>query len=299
MRKITIDFTKENPCENTVLGFIGEHNATELIIIPPSELAENERVTGYAAAFTANGSVIRSRTFRKDEELIVSLWKQLTEHSILGVQLEAFDYDGELVAKSVYVPFLRFLPSADGVSADTKAESDSVLSEIAANTSARHGHEKRISTLENDQAQAGLFLERFSIDENGNLYFDGVKMAKERRTAVWETDAAFENGLFLNAEEGDCSGIYNILSGKIPVNSEIKSIEIKWDDNDFIDIREINAQDTDGMYAVTFYRAITAANDSQYLFTILTDDTSGVPDVVWRLTCEDPSVAIRVTYYLD
>lgn len=142
-------------------------------------------------------------------------------------------------------------------------------------------------------------VERFSIDENGNLYFDGVKMAKERRTAVWETDAAFENGLFLNAEEGDCSGIYNILSGKIPVNSEIKSIEIKWDDNDFIDIREINAQDTDGMYAVTFYRAITAANDSQYLFTILTDDTSGVPDVVWRLTDEDPSVAIRVTYYLD
>lgn len=140
MRKITIDFTKENPCENTVLGYVGEHNATELLIIPPKELAENERVTGYAAAFTAGGSVVRSRTFRKDEELIVSLWQQLTEHSTLGVQLEAFDYDGNFVGKSVYVPFLRFLPSADGVSAEAKTESDSVLSEIAANTSARHVH---------------------------------------------------------------------------------------------------------------------------------------------------------------
>lgn len=141
MRKITIDFTKENPCENTVLGYVGEHNATELLIIPPKELAENERVTGYAAAFTAGGSIVRSRTFRKDEELIISLWQQLTEHSTLGIQLEAFDYDGNFVGKSVYVPFMRFLPSADGTTSEAKTESDSVLSEIAANTSARHVHE--------------------------------------------------------------------------------------------------------------------------------------------------------------
>lgn len=166
MRKITIDFTKENPCENTVLGYVGEHNATELLIIPPKELAENERVTGYAAAFTAGGSIIRSRTFRKDEELIVSLWQQLTEHSILGVQLEAFDYNGDFVGKSVYVPFLRFLPSADGVTVETSTESDSVLSEIAANTSARHVHD-------NSEALDLLELTRGGLlDLNKKVYLE-------------------------------------------------------------------------------------------------------------------------------
>lgn len=166
MRKITIDFTKENPCENTVLGYVGEHNATELLIIPPKELAENERVTGYAAAFTAGGSVVRSRTFRKDEELVISLWQQLTEHSILGVQLEAFDYNGDFVGKSVYVPFLRFLPSADGVTVETSTESSSVLSEIAANTSARHVH---------DNSEALDLLELTSgglLDLNKKVYLE-------------------------------------------------------------------------------------------------------------------------------
>lgn len=298
MRKITIDFTKENPCENTVLGFIGEHNATELIIIPPSELAENERVTGYAAAFTANGSVIRSRTFRKDEELIVSLWKQLTEHSILGVQLEAFDYDGELVAKSVYVPFLRFLPSADGVSVDTKAESDSVLSEIAANTSARHGHEKRISTLENDQAQAGLFLERFSIDENGNLYFDGVKMAKERRTAVWENNfyKIFPYRIYYG-DYGDV--VITAPKDTLPENAEIKSIEFassRWEG--WTDVRSLSGED--GSCVANFFRfSPSEVEGLNQVFSIVNNADGAFPRKLLTILTDPRSVTVRITYYLD
>lgn len=137
MRTVTIDFNTAEVCGRRTLGFIGEHNATELVIIPPRELEESEKVTGYAAAFTTDGRVIRSRTYQKGEELKIPLWQQLTQASVLGVQLEAFDSDGEFVGKSAFIPCLRFLPSADGTPAETDTENSSVLSEIAANTAAR------------------------------------------------------------------------------------------------------------------------------------------------------------------
>lgn len=145
-------------------------------------------------------------------------------------------------------------------------------------------------------------LEKLSVDDKGNLLFDGVKLVKERKTSVWETEDAFNNGLIIGSQEGDASGIYDVESGKIPVNAEIKSIEIKWDDRlGFVDIREINAKDSDGMYAVAYHRAILSdyySDDSQYLFTVLTDDTSSFPSALYLLASED-DIAIRVTYYVE
>lgn len=161
-----------------------------------------------------------------------------------------------------------------------------------------------LTALEEGQAYLSnqSVLEKFSVDDKGNLLFDGVKLVKERKTGVWETEDAFNNGLLQSTQSGAASGIYDITPGKIPVNAEIKSIELKWDDRlGFVDIREINAKDSNGMYAIVYHRAILSANysdDSQYLFTVLTDDTSGFPDpLIWLSYGED--IAIRVTYYVE
>lgn len=77
LRTVTIDFTAENPVGQRVGGYIGEHNATELLIIPPAEMAENAAVTVYAAVFTTNGKRIPSRTYLKSEELSIALGSSL------------------------------------------------------------------------------------------------------------------------------------------------------------------------------------------------------------------------------
>lgn len=142
LRTVTIDFTAENPVGQRVGGYIGEHNATELLIIPPAEMAENAAVTVYAAVFTTNGKRIPSRTYLKSEELSIALWQQLTQSPVLNVQLEAYDGDGELVAKSPMV-YLALLPAARGAETETDYGSNGIAAEIAENTKSRHSHDNK------------------------------------------------------------------------------------------------------------------------------------------------------------
>lgn len=142
IRRITIDFTAQQPINCRMCGYIGEHNATELLIIPPVEMAENAAVTVYAAVFTTNGKRIPSRTYLKSEELSIALWQQLTQSPVLNVQLEAYDGDGELVAKSPMV-YLALLPAARGAETEADYGSDGIAAEIAENTRLRHSHDNK------------------------------------------------------------------------------------------------------------------------------------------------------------
>lgn len=139
IRKITIDFTAENPVGQRVGGYLGEHNATELLIIPPPEMTENAAVTAYAVVFTTGGKRIVSRTYGSSEAICVPIWQQLTQNPVLNVQLEAYDGGGELVAKSQLV-YLALLPSARGTDSETDYGASGIAAEIAGNTAARHEH---------------------------------------------------------------------------------------------------------------------------------------------------------------
>lgn len=142
IRRITIDFTAENPVGQRVGGYLGEHNATELLIIPPPEMTENAAVTAYAAVFTTGGKRIVSRTYGNSEEICVPIWQQLTQNPVLNVQLEAYDGDGELVVKSPMV-YLALLPAARGAETETDYGSNGVAAEIAENTKSRHSHDNK------------------------------------------------------------------------------------------------------------------------------------------------------------
>lgn len=142
IRRITIDFTAENPVGQRVGGYLGEHNATELLIIPPPEMTENAAVTAYAAVFTTGGKRIVSRTYGNSEEICVPIWQQLTQNPVLNVQLEAYDGDGELVVKSPMV-YLALLPAARGAETEADYGSNGIAAEIAENTKSRHSHDNK------------------------------------------------------------------------------------------------------------------------------------------------------------
>ena len=142
IRRITINFTAQQPVNYRMCGYIGEHNATELLIIPPAEMAENAAVTAYVAVFTTGGKRIVSRTYGNSEEICVPIWQQLTQNPVLNVQLEAYDGDGELVAKSPMV-YLALLPAARGAETETDYGSDGIAAEIAENTKSRHSHDNK------------------------------------------------------------------------------------------------------------------------------------------------------------
>lgn len=115
MRTLTIDFTSARLLpEGNDAGYVGEHNATQLKIIPPIEMADCESIATYVVAFATGKGVLYSDSFLKSEEITVSLTAKLTTDYYLGVQLEGYDSEGELVVKSPLVTQLQLSPSARG-----------------------------------------------------------------------------------------------------------------------------------------------------------------------------------------
>lgn len=140
MRTLKIDFTSAKVLpEGSDAGYIGEHNATRLVITPPLEMSECESIATYVVAFTTGGGVLHSDNILKTDEITVSLTSRLTRDYYLGVQLEGYDSEGELVVKSPLVTQLQLSPSARGTGADSDGGSINEDSPVISG----HAHENK------------------------------------------------------------------------------------------------------------------------------------------------------------
>lgn len=166
IRQIKIDYTAPLPEAPIMAGYMGEHNAAELLIVPPAELTGDE-VKSYTAAFETGGKVYRSRSFEPGEAIKIPLWQQLTAERLLCVQLEARGADGELIAKAPAVHGLTLLPSPQGAAAEADTDSADLVSEVAANTAARHkhGNKKVIDGLAEDDKRRLTYGGKAIVDE--------------------------------------------------------------------------------------------------------------------------------------
>ena len=141
MRTIRIDFNAENILpDGDLIGRMGEHNATHLVISPTEEMTACDDITSYIAAFVTEGRIIRTDFHPKAKEITVPVCAQLTQGHTLSVQLEGYDNKGSLVIKSP-VSLLRLLPSAGGDETDYDSENGGLVSQINLNILARHNHE--------------------------------------------------------------------------------------------------------------------------------------------------------------
>lgn len=153
MRQITVDF-KTSPIE---AGYLGEHNATELVLVKPTDITG----TMYSVAFMTNGEVIHSKFFGADEEIRVALWQQLTQDNNLYIQLEAYNENGDYLGKSATIR-LVLSNSVHGVDIIADADNADVYSEIALNTRFRETLKDNVDTLD-----------KLTTSLDGKLLFDG------------------------------------------------------------------------------------------------------------------------------
>ena len=162
-----------NYVENTVeepLGYIGEHNETQLLITPPTELAEDTDIVSYSLAFGVNGKTYHSATVVKAETFTVDLWQEITQSAIAYMQIEGYDANGDILAKSKVLSG-KFLPSVKGTE-ETADFTPPIIAEIAANTAARHTHSNK------------AVLDELGEDENGDLTYKGDGLATDSELAL-------------------------------------------------------------------------------------------------------------------
>lgn len=137
-RSITVDYN--SPPELLLyVGYMGEHNATELTLIPPKEMTDNEDIVSFCVSFLCEGEVIHSRLFTSEETIVTPLWSQLTQSPVLAIQLEGFDAEEEIVTKSESVS-VNFDRSNCGNCVEADTDNPDLLSQVAAVTLKAHTH---------------------------------------------------------------------------------------------------------------------------------------------------------------
>ncbi len=161
MRSIQINFNSENKLpDGNCLGNKGEHNATELVITPPAEMLNSDKVKCFIIAFQVGAHrLFRSDVHEKNETISYKIPREVTVANMIAVQLEGYDSEEELIVKSDVIENLYFNNSICGEETDGEV-SKSLSGEIAANTAARHTH-KNADVLDN------------LADDNGTLKYNG------------------------------------------------------------------------------------------------------------------------------
>ena len=142
MREITINFTAQNIVSSYNLGKIGEHNATMLTVTPPEVLSGDSRTAMYRIAFGTGKDTVLTSSFTTTP-IVVELWQQLTKHSRMSIQVIAYDTNGDFVGKSEKLTGFYFDASVEVVNEVNIEDNPDIVSEISANTAARHTHDNK------------------------------------------------------------------------------------------------------------------------------------------------------------
>lgn len=122
-------------------GYVGEHNATLLEITPPKEMTDCSDIATYRIAFElTNCRAVHSDPITKAASISMLLPSQITSSKVIAVQLEGYSADNDLVAKSEKMVKIKFHPSVCGVETGANNEPFGIVSEVTANTKARHTH---------------------------------------------------------------------------------------------------------------------------------------------------------------
>lgn len=282
MRTKTIDFTLDPPFfSGEPVGEMGEHNATDITVIPPEEMSACEQITSYAVVFAVDGKLIRSRLFGKNEEITIPLAAQLTQSHTFCLQLEGYADDGSLIFKSPLVSDIRLSFSAQGDEEELSGKNNSIAADIAANTAARHSHEN-IPALD----KLG--------ESSGKLTFNGNPVG-ERQTVTAELDISEFYTDNLN-EFNTAFLINNTL--KIPEGAEITAVEINTasiENPVWTDLRDMIYEDPFAPYYVNLCKVKYCEKYEGYLICVLSFLSSFVnsfqTDIVHGQLC-----GMKVTY---
>lgn len=288
MRTLRIDFTAENMLpDGDLAGRMGEHNATDLIITPPAEMAQCGEIVNYVAAFVTEGKIIRTDFYPKADTITVSLCSQLTQDHSLSLQLEAYDGTGGLVVKSPIVSELRLLPSAGGDETDFDGESGGMVSQINLNTLARHSH-----------SNMGV-LEKFGED-SGKLTYNGIAVNASKTKTV-ELDV-LNSEVYIQVENGKIfiSTFDDMFdSPPVPDNAKIVTLEAKLPvkgEEKWVDLKMMNRYDISYCYNLIMDRAFVVEGlaGSTYLAIIVYNKNE--ENFFYTAALRNEIRALRVTF---
>lgn len=236
MRELTVDFSLENPLSGGAeAGYIGEHNATTLVVKPGAEILATG-CASYAVVFLTKGEVFRSDYFEPADEFRIDLGAHLTRDHYLSLQIEGYSEENDMIFKSPMVTKIQFLPSINGEETEFDATEYQLYMQVSNNTKSRHQHP--------NSDVIDLLSEK-----NGKLCYNGEPVRTDLNTK--SVELSYENGevdFILNAAtKGMTLLTYEPdINAVMPADAEIQKIEFQFNSKDcpeWLDLREFSLFD--------------------------------------------------------
>lgn len=239
MRELHIDFTLDDPLsKGSEAGYIGENNATELVIRPGAKIL-NSGSKKFVIVFLTQGNIFRSEQFDPAAEFRIKLGAHLTQDHYLSLQLEGYSDNDALICKSQMVTKIHFMPSIQGDECEIDPKDYQIYSQIALNTKSRHSH-------------LNSAVINYLNSVNGELTLNNSPVCKKPKvkTAVLsyengDFDASLSTSGLIRLDFFSYEGIDDFI---VPPDSEIVSVELQIDGEDcpeWLDIRDMSTFDPD------------------------------------------------------
>lgn len=243
MRELTVDFSLENPLSGGAeAGYIGEHNATTLIVKPGEEILATG-CASYAVVFLTKGEVYRSDYFEPAEEFRIDLGAHLTRDHYLSLQIEGYSEENDMIFKSPMVTKIHFMPSINGEETEFDETEYKLYTQVLNNTKSRHQH------------QNSEVIDRLS-DSNGKLLYNGEPIQGIKKTKTVELSYSDGEVDFDVVTSGiKRLDIVSYLSETgVPDDAEIQKIELQIDNPvcpEWLDIQEMINLDPQNAYVIS------------------------------------------------
>lgn len=244
MRELLIDFNSENPLSGgDEAGYIGENNATQLVIKPSEEILGSES-NFFVAVFLTDGRIYRSEQLKPAQEMRIMLGAHLTQDHYLSVQLEGYSEENMLIYKSPMVSKIRFMPSIEGKECTEDIAEYTLKGNIEINRNHRHSHDN--SEVIKNLNEAG-----------GCLTYNGVPVGAQKNEKV--VVLSYEKGEVDVTHVSENALGFKIFSYEslenygIPDNAQILSVELQIENDslpEWLDLRDMYMYDIDCPYVV-------------------------------------------------
>lgn len=242
MRELTVDFSLENPLSGGAeAGYIGEHNATTLVIKPSAEILDTG-CASYAVVFLTRNEVYRSEFFEPADEFRIDLGAHLTRDYYLNLQIEGYSEEKDMIYKSPMVTKIQFMPSINGDVTEFDETEYKLYTQVYNNTKSRHTHP-------NSDVIGSL------SDSDGILLYKGEPIEGLKKIKTLEM--SYSNGDFdFNIDASGCNRfelISYFTDTGIPYDAEIQKIELHIANEEcpeWLDIRDMINYDPFNPYII-------------------------------------------------
>lgn len=237
MRTVNIDLSRDitESREKIYVGYTGEHNATELVVKIPQEMAEESDYL--VAVFLTGDKIVRSRKITAEKnlglpyldgnEVHISLSQKLTGSTTLGIQIEGYAKDENgisvLVGKSAYISNLTFRLSPKGSSDDgVLPDYEEIIGMIRkASENAKGGIEKyETFELLPDEAEEGDLA--YVKNTSGTVITEPFEFGKKYVRFIPKREIERDCLKSLPSDENDDEPITALMSAEFRTSSDEK-----------------------------------------------------------------------------